>query len=187
MNRLPSPPSHTSPPEAECGSEERLTIGVLVVDHHGVVRQGLRILLESDPDIEIVAVTCALDDVDVPRACHGGAMGGMLKDARPDELARAISEMARDAAQERHPAATCLLRGVHMPESPEKLTERETEVLKLVAKGLSNRSIAHRLVVSEKTVKTHVSSVLSKLRLPSRTQAALFALRVGLVSLDDAA
>ncbi len=67
------------------------------------------------------------------------------------------------------------------PEGPEKLTDRETEVLRLLARGYSNREIAGELVIGEKTVKTHVSNVLSKLNVPSRTQAALYAIRIGLV------
>jgi DNA-binding NarL/FixJ family response regulator len=74
------------------------------------------------------------------------------------------------------------MREVQVPESPEKLTPRETEVLRLLAKGMSNKEIGATLVIGEKTVKTHVSSILSKLGLPSRTQAALYAVRIGLVS-----
>lgn len=78
-------------------------------------------------------------------------------------------------------AAARLLREVRAPESPEALTERETEVLRLLAQGLSNKEIAQHLVIGERTVKTHVSNVLAKLNVASRTQAALHAIRIGLV------
>jgi DNA-binding NarL/FixJ family response regulator len=79
--------------------------------------------------------------------------------------------------------ATRLLREVRAPESPETLTERETEVLRLLAHGQSNKEIAKNLFIAEKTVKTHISNILGKLDVPSRTQAALYAARIGLVSL----
>jgi NarL family two-component system response regulator LiaR len=82
-------------------------------------------------------------------------------------------------------AAMRLMREVRAPESPEALTERETEVLKLVARGKANKQIAHELFVGEKTVKAHVSSILAKLGVQSRTQAALYALRIGLVSMEE--
>jgi DNA-binding NarL/FixJ family response regulator len=81
--------------------------------------------------------------------------------------------------------AARLMRQVRAPESPETLTDREVEVLRALARGLSNREIAERLVIAEATVKTHVSSILAKLNLPSRTRAALYALKIGLVSLEE--
>jgi DNA-binding NarL/FixJ family response regulator len=140
---------------------------------------------QSHPEIEIIALTSVLEDDKVYKAVHAGAMGYLLKDTRADELAKAIKAASRGEVQLHPEAAKRLIREVRMPESPEKLTERETGVLRLIAKGLSNKDIAHQLVVSEKTVKTHVSNVLAKLHLPSRTQAALYALREGLVSLDE--
>ena len=77
------------------------------------------------------------------------------------------------------------MRGIRMPDSPEKLTRRETEVLRALARGLSNQEIANELIVGIKTVKTHVSNILGKLGLPSRTRAALYAIKIGLVSLDE--
>jgi DNA-binding NarL/FixJ family response regulator len=140
---------------------------------------------QAHPEIEIIALTSVLEDDKVYKAVHAGAMGYLLKDTRADELAKAIKAASRGEVQLHPEAAKRLIREVRMPESPEKLTERETEVLRLIAKGLSNKDIAMQLVVSEKTVKTHVSNVLAKLHLPSRTQAALYALREGLVSLDE--
>lgn len=140
---------------------------------------------QAHPEIEIIALTSVLEDDKVYKAVHAGAMGYLLKDTRADELAKAIKAASRGEVQLHPEAAKRLIREVRMPESPEKLTERETEVLRLIAKGLSNKDIAMQLVVSEKTVKTHVSNVLAKLHLPSRTQAALYALREGLVSLEE--
>ena len=82
-------------------------------------------------------------------------------------------------------AAAHLMREVRAPENPEALSDRETEVLKLLARGKANKQIAGNLYVSEKTVKAHVSSILMKLGVQSRTQAALYAVRTGLVSLDE--
>jgi DNA-binding NarL/FixJ family response regulator len=77
------------------------------------------------------------------------------------------------------------MREIRAPESPEKLTDRETEVLRLLAEGKANKEIARELSISETTVKTHVSNILMKLDVPSRTQAALYAVRIGLVSEDS--
>ncbi|MDW8214528.1 MAG: response regulator transcription factor [Roseiflexaceae bacterium] len=78
-----------------------------------------------------------------------------------------------------------MLREVRIPESPEKLTSRETDVLRLLALGRANKEIARELDIGEKTVKTHVSAILHKLGVPSRTQAALYAIRIGLVSIEE--
>jgi two-component system, NarL family, response regulator LiaR len=139
----------------------------------------------AQPEVEIIALTSILEDDKVFKAIHAGAMGYLMKDTKADALAKAIKGAFRGEVQLDPEAAKRLIREVRTPESPEKLTERETEVLRLIAKGLSNKAIAAALVVSEKTVKTHVSNVLSKLRLPSRTQAALYALKEGLVTLDE--
>ncbi len=139
----------------------------------------------AQPEVEIIALTSILEDDKVFKAIHAGAMGYLMKDTKADALAKAIKGASRGEVQLDPEAAKRLIREVRTPESPEKLTERETEVLRLIAKGLSNKAIAAALVVSEKTVKTHVSNVLSKLRLPSRTQAALYALKEGLVNIDE--
>jgi DNA-binding NarL/FixJ family response regulator len=147
--------------------------------------QAIQRIKMTHPEIEIIALTSMLEDDKVFKAIHAGAMGYLLKDTKADALAKAIKGAFRGEVQLDPEAAKRLIREVRTPESPEKLTERETEVLRLIAKGLSNKAIAAALVVSEKTVKTHVSNVLSKLRLPSRTQAALYALKEGLVTLDE--
>jgi len=113
---------------------------------------------------------------------RAGAIGYLLKTTEADELRRAIKAAAAGQVQLSPEAAVRLMREVRSPDSPETLTERETEVLRLVAQGMGNKQIARALHVGEKTVKTHVSNVLAKLGVQSRTQAALYAVRIGLVS-----
>jgi NarL family two-component system response regulator LiaR len=211
-----------------------MAIRVLITDDHGVVRQGLRMFLSLDPDIEVVgeaengeealamarelepdvvlmdllmpvmdgieatgairselpnveviALTSVLEDASVSGAVKAGAIGYLLKDTQAEELHRAIRGAAAGRVQLAPEAAAKLVREVRAPESPEALTERETEVLKLLARGLANKQIASDLFVEEKTVKAHVSSILRKLGVRSRTQAALHAVRTGLVSADE--
>jgi len=208
-----------------------MTISILLVDDHSVVRQGLRMFLALDPelevlgeasngvegieqvrklkpdvvlmdllmpvmdgitaiqslrkefpDVEVIALTSVLEDEKVVSAIRAGAMGYLLKDTKADELCRAIKAAANGQVQLSPQAAARLVREIKAPESPEKLTERETDVLRLLALGRSNKEIANELVIGEKTVKTHVSNILMKLGLSSRTQAALHAVRIGLVS-----
>ncbi|HRW07575.1 MAG: response regulator transcription factor [Caldilineaceae bacterium] len=132
------------------------------------------------PEIEIIALTSVLEDASVFNAMRAGATGYLLKDTEADELCRAIKAAAAGQVQLSPQAAARLLREVPAPNSPERLTDRETDVLRLLAQGLSNKEIAAALVVGEKTVKTHVSNILSKLGVVSRTQAALYATRIGL-------
>ena len=137
------------------------------------------------PDVEVLALTSVLEDASVVGAVRAGAIGYMLKDTQADELCRAIKAAAAGQVQLSPKAAARLMREVRAPESPESLTERETEVLRLLAQGQSNKEIAHTLTIGEKTVKTHVSNVLGKLGVQSRTQAALYAVRIGLVASDQ--
>jgi NarL family two-component system response regulator LiaR len=211
-----------------------MPIRVLLADDHSVVRQGLRMFLSLDsdleivgeaangseavqmahalqpevvlmdllmpvmdgitaithlrrdlPEIEIVALTSVLEDTAVMGAIRAGAIGYLLKDTEADELRKAIKAAAAGQVQLSPKVAARLMREVQVPDSPESLTERETDVLRLLAKGCSNRELAQNLSIGEKTVKTHVSNILSKLGVPSRTQAALYAVRIGLVSLDE--
>lgn len=134
------------------------------------------------PDVEVVALTSVLEDASVTGAIRAGAIGYLLKNAAPDELRRAIKAAAAGQVQLSPEAAARLVREVRAPESPETLTEREVEVLRHVARGRANKEIARELHLGEQTVKTHVSSILGKLGVPSRTQAALYAVKVGLVS-----
>lgn len=138
------------------------------------------------PDVEVVALTSVLEDASVVGAVRAGAIGYLLKDTRAEELCRAIHAAAAGQVQLAPQAAARLLREVRAPESPETLSERETEVLRLLAQGCANKEIARALSIGEKTVKSHVSSILGKLGMASRTQAALYAVRIGLVSADQA-
>jgi two-component system, NarL family, response regulator LiaR len=133
------------------------------------------------PDVEVLALTSVLEDASVVGAVRAGAIGYLLKDTQADELRRAIIAAAAGQVQLSPEAAARLMREVRAPESPEALTERETEVLRLLAQGRANKEIARELRIGEQTVKTHVSNVLAKLGVQSRTQAALYAARIGLV------
>jgi NarL family two-component system response regulator LiaR len=211
-----------------------MTIRILIVDDHSVVRQGLRMFLSLDPEIEVVgeanngaeaveivkkvkpdvvlmdllmpvmdgieatkiirrqdpdteviALTSVLEDNAVVGAIRAGAIGYLLKDTEAGELVQAIKAAASGQVQLSPKAAERLMREIRAPESPEKLTERETDVLRLLAEGMANKEIAKELTISETTVKTHVSNILMKLDVPSRTQAALYAVKIGLVSEDS--
>jgi NarL family two-component system response regulator LiaR len=134
------------------------------------------------PETEVLALTSVLEDASVVGAVRAGAIGYLLKDTQAEALCQAIKAAAAGQVQLTPKAAARLMQAVSAPESPEALTERETEVLRLLAQGQSNKQIAHRLNNTEKTIKTHVSRILSKLGVQSRTQATLYAIRTGLVS-----
>lgn len=133
------------------------------------------------PDTEVIALTSVLEDASVVNAIKAGAIGYLLKDMELEELLKAIKAAAAGQVQLSPAAAARLVREVRTPGNPEALSERETEVLRLVATGKANKEIAALLHIGENTVKTHVSSVLTKLGVQSRTQAALFAMQAGLV------
>lgn len=207
-------------------------ITVLVVDDHAIVRQGLRALMQSRTDMEVVgeaangleAVARAAElkpdvilmDILMPKmdgieatvairqanararilvltsyaedeklfpAIKAGAVGYLLKDSSPQELVQAIHDV-HDGKASLHPSvALKVMHELSQPASDEPgqeaLTDREKEVLRLLAQGEPNQEIARRLIIGERTVGTHVSSILSKLHLANRTQAALYALRHG--------
>ena len=212
------------------------SIRIMIADDHAVVRIGLRFLLSTEPDLDIVgeaadgvtAVTQAqvlrpdvlvLDlvmpglhsvqvieqlsatapevrilvltmfdtDERVFPALRAGAHGYLLKESAPGELIQGIRDVAAGDLP-LHPAvARRILQGYVQPpptSTSEELTERETDVLVLVARGLSNKAIASRLALSNRTVRSHVSQILAKLHLESRTQATLYALRTRLVRLE---
>jgi NarL family two-component system response regulator LiaR len=137
------------------------------------------------PEVEVVALTSVLDDGAVTGAVRAGAIGYLLKNTKPRELCRAIKGAAAGQVQLDPEAAAKLMREMRAPDRQEALTGRETEVLKLLARGWANKQIARDLHVEEKTVKAHVSGILRKLGVTSRTQAALHAVRDGLVSMDE--
>ena len=135
------------------------------------------------PDVEVLALTSVLEESLVIQAIQAGAIGYLLKDTDAPRLRQAIKAAAAGEVQLSPAAAAMLMRKVKAPRSPETLTERETEVLRQLARGKSNKEIANSLFISETTVKTHVKNIMQKLDVPSRTQAALYAARIGLVSL----
>ncbi len=210
-------------------------IRVLVADDHSVVRQGLRMFLLVQPDMEMVGeaqngreavrkvaelapdvvlmdlvmdgneadgidatreirahhpqtqvlvLTTFLEDSRVSEAIQAGAVGFILKEVEAEDLVRAVRGAARGEPQ-LHPEAAKLLMGMATrpkpaPDSSASLTERERDVIALIAEGWSNKQIARELSISETTVKGHVANILGKLELADRTQAAVYAVRHGL-------
>jgi NarL family two-component system response regulator LiaR len=141
----------------------------------------IRRIHEIVPATKVIALTSFDDDEKVFPAIKAGAAGYLLKDVRPAELAEAIRKASRGEALLAPSVAARLMQEVAGGPPPSAaLTDRELEVLRLIARGMSNKLIARELVVSEKTVKTHVSNILAKLHLADRTQAALYAVREGL-------
>jgi two-component system, NarL family, response regulator LiaR len=142
----------------------------------------------AQPGIRVIALTTFADADLVLSAVQAGADGYLLKDVDVQELARAIRTV-HGGQPYLHPEATRhLLQATARPDQPaERLTSREQEVLALVARGRTNRQIADALKISEKTVSVHVSNLLNKLGMASRTQAALYAARIGLVSSEEQA
>ena len=213
-------------------------IKVMIVDDHGIVRQGLRTYLDllediiivaeaenglealekvrqfnpdivlmdlvmpemdgieathkicgSYPDVKVIVLTSFTEDEQVFSAIKAGAVGYLLKDISPPDLVKAIQAVHKGETH-LHPEITKKLMNQFVsPKSeaeitPDELTPREMEVLQLIAQGLSNKELAKKLTISEKTVKTHLSSIFSKLHLSDRTQAAIYALKHNLVP-DD--
>jgi DNA-binding NarL/FixJ family response regulator len=180
--------------EAENGAEavdlaRRLSPDVVLMDLLMPVMDGITAIGEIRrelPDTEVIALTSVLEDASVVGAVKAGAIGYLLKDTQSDELCRAIKAAAAGQVQLSPQAAARLMREVRTPDTTQALTDRETDVLKLVAQGKANKEIAAELVIGEKTVKTHVSNILMKLGVQSRTQAALYAAQRGLVTLPGA-
>ena len=136
------------------------------------------------PNVKILALTSFVNDAQITPARQAGASGYLLKDIAAEDLRNAIRAAPRGETPLAPPVAEKLIEGVTAPREDtrllDQLTEREREVLALLGCGLSNKEIAAKLSISEKTVKFHVSDVLSKLGLGDRTQAALFASKHGL-------
>lgn len=214
-------------------------IRVLIADDHTVVRKGIRMLLTTEPGLEVIGEAAdgletvdqytklqpdvllldlqlpALDGLEVIKqvkadfpgarilvltsfsedetvfaAIKAGAMGYLIKDSTPEELLRAIRDVYLGRPSLHPNIAYKLMQEINRPASDlpptdEPLTEREEEILKYVAQGLSNQEIADRLFISERTVRTHISHILGKLHLANRTQAALYALRQGYADLGE--
>jgi NarL family two-component system response regulator LiaR len=183
--------------EAQDGREaisvaDRLQPDVILMDLVMPGVDGLeatRHILACQPEVRILVLTSFAGDDKVMPAIKAGALGYLLKDSGPEDLIKAI-EQVHGGESSLHPTIARKLiqefTGASTKQNDiESLTDREIEVLKLVAQGHSNREISDRLSISEATVRTHVSNILSKLSLYSRTQAALYALREGLASLHD--
>jgi len=151
--------------------------------------EAIRQIKAGHPSIQILVLTSFATDDKIFPAIKAGALGYLIKDTGPDELVHAIRQVYQGQLTLHPTIAQKLLKELTLTSeqqpSPDPLTEREVEVLKLIARGLSNQEIAETLVVSIATVYTHVSKILDKLHLASRTQAALYALREGLASLYD--
>ena len=137
------------------------------------------------PEVEVMALTSVLGDASVTGVIKAEALGYLLKDTEAEELHWAIEGAADGKVQLAPEAAARLMREVRAPESPEELTERESEVLKLVARGRANKQIASDLFVEEKMMMVYVSRILRKLGVQSRTQATLHAVHTGLVSVEE--
>jgi two-component system, NarL family, response regulator LiaR len=145
----------------------------------------VRRMKAARPQTQIIVLTSFGDDQKVFAAIRAGATGFLLKDVSPGDLALAIHAAQRGEASLAPGIATKLMQEIAVGGSPandeQSLTEREYAVLALIAQGRSNKQISEELSISEKTVKTHVSNILTKLHLEDRTQAAIYALREGLV------
>ena len=151
--------------------------------------EAIRQVIARHPEARILVLTSFATDDKVFPAIKAGAMGYLLKDSEPKEVVRAIRQVHRGESSLHPRIARKLMRELSQadgrPPTADPLTERELDVLRLVAQGKSNRQIADELVITVGTVRVHVSSILSKLHLASRTQATLYALREGLASLED--
>ena len=168
----------------------RLNPDVILLDLVMPRKDGLEAIKEikqANPDARILVLTSFAEDEKVFAAVKGGALGYLLKDSSPQELLQAIRETYRGESSLHPTIARKLIRELNrpsdLPPTPEPLTGREMEVLKLVGQGLTNQEIADQLSISERTVRTHVSNILEKLHLANRTQAALYAVREGLTDL----
>ena len=208
-----------------------MTIRILIVDDHSVVREGLRIFLGRDSELEIVdeaadgaeaiekarrlrpdvvlmdllipvidgisatsiirrespetrviALTSVVDSALVTGSIRAGAVGYLLKDAQANELRTVIKAVAAGQVQFSPQVSSYLLRELQEPVKPTTLTDREAQVLNLLAQGKSNKEIASYLQIAEDTVKSHIRHILTKLGVQSRTQAVILAIRQGLVA-----
>jgi NarL family two-component system response regulator LiaR len=167
-------------------------LDLVMPDMDGI--QAMPKILDVSPHSQVIILTSFGEEDKLFPAIRAGAQGYLLKDIAPNDLVQAVRAAHLGQVQLHPDVARILMSAVaakeespaSQPEAPfEELTAREIEVLRLIADGFNNREIADKLVISDKTVKTHVSSILSKLHLEDRTQAAIYALRHGLAP-DDA-
>jgi NarL family two-component system response regulator LiaR len=210
-----------------------MAIRILIVDGYHIIREGLRKLLEQDPELEVVgeatdgataiekvrllqpdvvlmdlflpgsdgmtaiatvhreapatevvAMTSVIEGISVIGAIRAGAIGYLLKDVQPVELRTAVKAAAARRIYLSSLASSYLLQEIRALERPTSLTEREIDVLRLLAQGYPNKEIAQSLHLAEDTIKTHIRHILAKLEVQSRTQAILVAMRLGLVTRD---
>ena len=171
---------------------EALRPDIVLMDLAMPVMDGLeaiRQIAARNPSVRVLVLTSFATDDKVFPAIKAGALGYLLKGSDSEDLVQAIRQVYRGESSLHPTIARKVLkelnRGSEQPPASIPLTEREVEVVRLLAQGLTNREIAGRLVVSQATVHTHVSNILSKLHLATRTQAALYTLREGIASLDD--
>lgn len=182
--------------EAQDGFEaiemtDKLQPDVILMDLEMPRKGGIEAIGEikaENPDARILVLTSYTEDEKVYSAIKAGAQGYLLKDSSPNEILAAIRQVHQGETSMRPSIAEKLMRELqrssNLKPTVDPLTEREVEILKLVAQGLPNQEIAEQLVISERTVRTHVTNILSKLHLANRTQAALYALREGLTDLE---
>ncbi len=159
-------------------------VGTSLISYYKSGLEAIADIKASQPEAPILVLTSFAEEDKVFPAIRAGALGYLLKDSSPQQLLRAIQDVYRGQPSLHPTIALKMIRELDRPlsqaraESP--LTDREVEVLKLVAQGLTNQEIADRLTISEWTVRTHVRNILGKLHLANRTQATLYALREGL-------
>lgn len=144
----------------------------------------------EQPEAKILVLTSFITDDKVFPAIKAGALGYLLKDSNPDDLVRAIRQVYRGEPSLHPSIARKILQDLRRSPSAgdviqESLTDREVEVLQLLAKGKDNQEIAEKLVIAEVTVRTHISTILRKLHLANRVQASLYALRQGIINLEE--
>ena len=172
--------------QAEALQPDVILMDLVMPNMDGI--EAIRQIVARQPRARILALTSFAADDKVFPAIKAGALGFLLKDSEPEDLIAAIQNVRRGEPFLHPSIARKVLEELGHPSggipTPEPLTERELEVLQLVAQGLSNQEIAVRLVIGDATVRTHIGNILSKLHLANRVQAALYALRKGLSSLD---
>jgi NarL family two-component system response regulator LiaR len=175
-------------------SYDRLKPDVVLMDLVMPVMDGVEAIREikrTNPKARILVLTSFTSDERVFAAIEAGATGYLLKDSDPEDLVKAIHQVQHGESSLHPMIARKLLneltqQSAKKKNNDEELTDREVEVLKYIAKGLSNQDIAEQMVVSKPTVHTHVSNILSKLQLSNRTQAALFAIKEGYITFSSA-